>query len=636
MPPSSKTQHKTFPNTALPFVTNTSVTSAAPQFVAGSNMLTSIRGQAERRPGWPLSLESTPVTMGAAEQIIRTFLWQKWDGTVYAMYSTVDATKSYVYKLAVGTNLTAIKIFTSSSTVPFWYQTANDTIYMGNGTDMIKFRATSVSDSAVYKWGIATPASAPTFSTGGTGIDSQTGYYYCYTYWNDNTKHESSPSTVSACTGKFTNKTVTVTYTDGNDAVTGITNQITHVKIYRTLDGGSTNPAEMQLVVKQPVGSTTYADSTLDTALSTELAPEQYRNDPPPAARVGAYSQGRIALFVNSSVWMTGYEKVAKGVPEEAVFGSTLGTLGGGDVINYDRPIRAVASSDEGFVVFMPARIDGIVGDSADTFRRVNVLRGRGVTSDMNVAQYGNDIAWFDTSGQVWHSKLGEIGQDIRPTIASIDQTQSQIVIHISGIYHHVYLLDGVNGTIYCFDMDTQIWMVPWKVGSTASGLWSGEIASGASSCLVARNKSKVLVQSKTNYQDDGNTYSASGSLGLIHISQTSQLTEKYDKSNPQWRGVVDNIEIKTNSVLPSDVLVLNDDDPSQATGISIVSGKENIPDVWQGTYLRQVRYPVGNLMEDAGRSSRGRFTSVTLNWAAANSNFILQYLDISYYPHCL
>jgi hypothetical protein len=617
-------------------VTNTSVTSASPQWVAGSNVLTSIRAQAERRPGWPTALEASPISLGAGETIKRTCTWSKWSGQYYAMYFTVDATKSYIYKLAIGSDTTAVKLFTSSSTTPFWYQTANDTIYMGNGTDMVKFRATSTSDTVIYKWGITAPTIAPTVSTTGTGIDAQTGYYYVCTYWNDNAKHESSPSPVSACTGKFTNKTVSVGYTDGNDAATGITNQITHVKIYRTTDGGSTNTTKMQLVVKQAVGSSTYSDSTADTSLGTEFAPEQYRNDPPPTANVGAYSQGRIALFVSGSLWLTGYELVSKGVPEESVFGASLGVLGGGDVWNYDRPVKAVASTDEGFVIYMPLRIDALIGDSADTFRRVNLLRGRGTTKDTNVAQYGSDIAWFDTSGQVWHSKLGEIGQDIRPTIASIDQSKSMVSIHISGIYHHIYLLDGANGKIYAFDLDTNIWMVPWSVGTTASGLWSGETASGTVDCLLARNGTKVLKQSKTNYQDDGNTYTASANLGLVHISQTTQLTEKYDKSNPQWRGVIDNIEIKTNSVLPTDVKVLLDDDPAQATGVSVNSGQRNIDDAVQGTYLRQVRYPLGTLLEDGGKSSKGRFASVEIDWAAATSNFVLEYLDIAFYPHAV
>lgn len=627
----SKTQHKTIPNTALPFVTNTSPTSASAQYVGGSNVLTSIKGQAELRPGFPDAMESSPVVLGAGETISRTFLWSKWSGQYYCMMSTVDASNSYVYKMAIGSDASFVKIHTcAGSTNPFRYQTANDTVYFGNEVDMKKFRATSVSDTNVYNWGIAAPSAAPTATLAGTGITGN--YFYCYTFWNDNTSHESSPSPVSAVVSPA-NQTATVTMSNA-----GVDSQVTHFKLYRstTQASGASAPSTstFQLVSKQVIGTTTYADSTADSALGSEYAPGQNMNDPPPASIVGCYSQGRMWLFTGSTVWATGYEETSKGVPEESVPGGSLGKLGGGNAWNWDRPVKALATTVDGIAVFTPLRIYGIQGDSLDTFRIYRILDNRGAASDANVATFGNDIVWFDTSGQVFHSQLGEIGTDIRPSIADIPQSSSAIAIHISGTFHHVYLMDGATGTLYPYDLDTRQWMPPWSVGSTCSAISSGETAIGVVDLLLARNKTKLLKQNKTSYTDDGIKYAASLVLGLIHISQTSQLTEKYDKSNPQWRGCVDNVEIKTNTRIVYDVKLLMDDDPNNASSTSIAAGVADLPDVGQGSAVLAKRYPVGTLMEDAGKSKLGRMAALTLSWTASSSPFALYYIDIAYYPY--
>lgn len=52
MPTAARTNHRTL-HTAIPYISNTSVIDQNPQYIPGStNILTSIRNTAERRPGF--------------------------------------------------------------------------------------------------------------------------------------------------------------------------------------------------------------------------------------------------------------------------------------------------------------------------------------------------------------------------------------------------------------------------------------------------------------------------------------------------------------------------------------------------------------------------------------------------------
>lgn len=152
-------QYRHLRDTALEFVSTSSATDTAPQFVAGSNILTSYKGYFERRPGFPTSgFESSPTTFTAPR---RTFAWRRWGGQFYIMLCDVKATTSVVYKLAVGVDASFVSIFTSNSTEPFDFVVSNNFLFFGNGLDMKKWDGTTVT-----KWGIGAP------SIGNTGACS--------------------------------------------------------------------------------------------------------------------------------------------------------------------------------------------------------------------------------------------------------------------------------------------------------------------------------------------------------------------------------------------------------------------------------------------------------------------------------
>ena len=141
-------QYRHIRNTALPYVTASAPTSTNPQYVNGSNILTSYKGYLERRPGFDTGFESTPTKF--AGTIERVFGWRLWGSTFFLMLNEITPTASKVYKLAVGTDSSFQLIWTSTSTNIFDFVVSNNFCFFGNGVDMKKFDGT-----AVWNWGIS-------------------------------------------------------------------------------------------------------------------------------------------------------------------------------------------------------------------------------------------------------------------------------------------------------------------------------------------------------------------------------------------------------------------------------------------------------------------------------------------------
>jgi hypothetical protein len=199
------------------------------------------------------------------------------------------------------------------------------------------------------------------------------------------------------------------------------------------------------------------------------------------------------------------------------------------------------------------------------------------------VASVGGSVVWLDTSNTIWLSDLGEIGIPIRPDTQGINPATCWIKIHISGIYHWVVVLDGTNGVLYVYDLDRQQWMPPWTLGTSASALFSGETSLGVVNLLLARNKTKSLQLVAGTYNDDGqNIYTPIIKTNLYPLTPDG---------NPSFQGVHDWSEIKTDTVPPSQILQLTDDDPTQAPYTDITTNGEPSPLITQGKYLQSWRY---------------------------------------------
>lgn len=607
MPPASKTQHRVVTDTGLPYITNSSVISTTPQFVEGSqNIMTSLRQWSERRPAFSATLESVASSFTALKRI---FIWRRWAGSspnggaFIAMFCDVAGGLSKVYKCQLGTDASAVLIWTSTTSEPFDFVTSNNTCYFGNGTDMRKYDS-----NRQTTWGGAGPTAGPGITLIAGTQNVFTSWCYCCTFYDSIDNHETSPSPISACSGVFANKTVQLSLTASTNP------RFDKIRVYRTPDGGAQDPSLMQEISGSPFPNTTTTqnDSTPDASLSIRTAPEFLRNDPPPAQKGFIHSDvtGRIWGFLNNTTYYSGAEEISNGVQEEC-WPSGLS----GNFYPWANEVMGLAPLLDGVAVFQAERISKVEGDTLDTFRRYTLLERRGTRSRTAIASLGGTVAWFDTASQVWISDIGEVGMPIRPDLAPINPATCYLTPHISGNAHWLVLLDGTNGELYVFDLDRQRWMPPWTIGSTASALFSGETSLGVVDLILARNQTKALKLAQGTYQDDGNTYQSVAQLQLDRLTPDD---------NPSMKGVHDWSEIKTDTNPPTQVLQCTDDDPALGTFADITANGEPSPSITQGKFLQTWRY--------TSNTPSAQMMAMKFVWAAANTNFHLYQMDEAYH----
>src|SRR6185437_6036956 len=171
---------------------------------------------------------------------------------------STDNTQSYVYKFKFGVDSTASLIHTcTTSNTPFYFVVSNQTCYFGKddvANEMWKYDGTTLN-----KWGIAKPAAAPSISLSAGSLDITVGWYYRYGYGDSATGHLSTLSDLSTCTGKGTSQQVGVTVVASGDT------QVDQIRVFRTTDGGSTDPSEMQEIPNSRFSNSSTTITDTDT-----------------------------------------------------------------------------------------------------------------------------------------------------------------------------------------------------------------------------------------------------------------------------------------------------------------------------------------------------------------------------------
>jgi len=525
-------------NTALAYKTFTDITSDNPNLVSGSqNILTTAQQLMQRIPGFSDSVEASPTTFTGVKS---SMWWALWGGVRFIhVLCDVSGGFAKVYKFEVGADTNYVLIFTSSVSTPFDFVVSNNTLYMGNGTDMRKYSGTG---STTQKWGIVRPPAIVTVGTTGTGVSTFSGWYYRATYCNSTTAHESSASDLSPCTGVVSNKTITIALVASADT------QVDQIRLYRTTDGGSTDPTLMQEITGSPFANATATvnDTTSDTALSIRTAPGTTSNDPPtPSSKLIAYA-GRIFSAANATTYYSGNEELpANGVPEECwpsgLDGNNQAWPG---EITSQRPLA------NGVAVVTRHKIWQIQGTQRDNFIFSGLLDRRGAISHNATCSLGNSVGWLDTASQVWLDG-NEIGFDIRNDIKSIDHSQAYMAIHIQGMQHWLCLLDGANGKLYLYDLDVSQWLPPKILPAAASALTSGESASSAVSLTVALGKTKIYKMNTAKFNDGGSAYPAVAIVNLLKVGDPD--------------GPFEGVALETDSHTAQTVSYICDEDPTVA-----------------------------------------------------------------------
>jgi hypothetical protein len=595
----------------IPYKSFNSAVSTDLAFQDGANVLTTVPGYLENRPGF--ATVAIPAPGGGFTGTVKSiYLWHKISGTTtsyFGMVCSTDSTQSYVYKFKFGTDANAVLIRTcTNSNTPFWFVDSNQTCYFGK--DDVAGEMWFYDGTSINKWGITRPSVVPTVSLSAGSLDITTGWYYRYGYGNSSRGSLSTLSDLSACTGATTGKQVGVGVTASGDA------QVDQIRVFRTTDGGSTNPDQMQELPNSPFANSTatITDTSTDVGLLTIFGPALLQNDPPPAMKPLCVSQNRIWGIAANKLYYSGFEEIGNGVPEEC-FPSGLD----GNFRPYPSPLYGLAPTSTGVAIFTAKKIFGVDGDSLDTFRWGSVLDQRGTKFPKNVAAAGGSVLWLDTSGQFWLSDIGEMGTDIRVDTKLFTPSLTQIAIHNSDEFNWVVVMDGANGKLFVANMDNKHWMVPWPI-SGVTAIASGETADGTVDLLGAINGVIYKIVPGT-YNDAGTLYKPWIKWNLFSVAPDE---------TPDWYGVVDNVALETDSILPADVRQLNDDDPRQIDISKWISIKENEQDstrrASQGTAIIRKEYTSQPVTSNAQR------IAVYIEWPTKDQNFHLYSMSIKHH----
>src|SRR6478672_9085560 len=169
----------------IPYKSFNSAVSTDLAFQDGANVLTTVPGYLENRPGF--ATIAIPAPGGGFTGTIKSiYPWHRVSGTTtsyFAMVCSTDSTQSYVYKFKFGTDATAILIRTcTTSSTPFWFVDSNQTCYFGK--DDVAGEMWFYDGTSINKWGITRPSVVPTVSLSAGSLDITVGWYYRYGYAN--------------------------------------------------------------------------------------------------------------------------------------------------------------------------------------------------------------------------------------------------------------------------------------------------------------------------------------------------------------------------------------------------------------------------------------------------------------------
>ena len=604
------------PNTALPYVTNDSVTSKAMMFEDGStNLMTSIKGYAERRNGFSRYVSDATFTFSGT--LSRMYTWRRWTGAAFTnsgkyfvMYNDLGASASRVYKQQVGTDVYPVLVHTDSTSAnPFDFTVSNNHLFFGNGVDMKKYDG-----STVTNWGIAGPSAAVTFTSAAGSLSPVIGYQWVIAWENSGTGHISSPAPVSTTTTGTSRQ-----YTISGNTTTDT--QVDRVRIFRTVDGGSIyfeHPSSPISYVTWTASG--FVDNTADSALTSSVAPLPNQNNRPTASKDPVWFANRIWTHIDDTLYYSDFEELVRGVEEESFASTNLRFFG--------REIFGKKVAGQYLLIFTADVIYRIYGDSLATFRMDKLSDDRGAlnpacicsfTATLSAGQSIGMVAWLDSSNTVWitdGSAMTEISIPIRPDIASIVHAQAALTYHTTGNAQWLVLMNGGGNELLVYDLDRGQWMPPWPL-DTLRAIYSGQTSPGTHQLFLGRNNTPLVQDA--GYQDAGSNYTGNAYFGLFDLVPPDQ---------PSMYGVLNHIALETNSVQATTVKYLTDEDPAGAT-YQTASTAIDPPNRAQGTNLVEKWYPVLSDPNNKG----ARRVAMQVNWAAANSSFKLYGVALGYEP---
>jgi hypothetical protein len=466
---------------------------------------------------------------------------------------------------------------------------------------------------------------AITLTAAPNAITAQTGYIYGQTFTSIY-GHESSMSALSSSTGIFTNLAVIVSVLSSADP------QVNGINIYRTTDGGDADPEAMRLLASLPNMDATFVDSTQDIFLGSQTGPALYINDPPQPLSGFVWSNGRIWGKTGANTWFTGNEEVTNGIPAECMSDAINGNYYG-----WPSEVGGMAVTSNGVDIGLDEQFWQISGDALSTFRKSKLLQGGGTRYPINIMSVGDTVYWIDTAKQVWSSTDGEIGEQIRPDLATLTLSQAFIGFHKSKLYNWIYVLDAAQSILYVYNLDLSQWNIPWKLSGGVTAITSGEIAVGSIQLIIAFNSGHVLYLDPSSYTDDGVMYTDTLKSNLLPVVPGRGSTAR---NAAEVRQVVQfdmevstavNADLSYTARTPDYFGCLVDDDPAQSIQDNYFNLSANICDPQYQDQTVQKRYVIAKRWMVDQAVPRGRRIAFEAQWNQSANAWTMYSFDVSW-----
>lgn len=240
-----------------------------------------------------------------------------------------------------------------------------------------------VESSSVTNWGITAPTVPPTTTLADSGLTGN--FYYRYTYIRkigSTLVAESNPSSASTVASPA-DDVVTVTWTASSDS------QVTHVRLYRTLNGGGATSNDYYYVTEVAIGTVTYPDSTADSALGVLI---EVDNDIPAiTSMTGIAGPGAFNCIFIASGNTVYYSKPGRPESFPALYYFTVGTP--------NDTIMALVDWAGLVYIFTKTAVYLVQGTDPDTFFPVKTMAARGLSARHAIQATEKGIIYLSYDG---------------------------------------------------------------------------------------------------------------------------------------------------------------------------------------------------------------------------------------------
>lgn len=444
---------------------------------------------------------------------------------------------------------------------------------------------TSAVNSGVVRWGIPTPAAAPThtLANDASGITARVGYRYVLCYKDSLDNHIGSASNKSASTKLFgpTKKKVQLSFAAVPDTGAGLCNQrVDKIEIYRTMDGG----AIYFYLDEVAASATSYNDTKSDNQLNTDkVAPRGGINNPPPTGMSQVvYHNGRIWGIVDNKVYFSRGPDCLNGDGSEAWYAL--------DFFSFRSPVTAICSTSRGLVVFTSSDMFVITGYSREEFQRIPLRTRIGVLHWNAVTNDGDVIYVYASNKKLYRftDYVEDVGQPISDAdLANFAPNTTYICVHREGAEATLMLSCGSSSNqMLVMNLNTETWCAPWTLGGSVSAGALASIQTGATTFRLLMGgrpgASSSYIwhwNSPTTAQDDGTSIAANlvfGSFVLAPPGELASLESLFFETSATGTATV--------SFLPQEIsgsfttIATAVDDPAELSASSTIYSKRYYP----------------------------------------------------------